>query len=232
MNNQKAQPQTSDNEHEERVAAYLAGHPEFFERHLELLAELRLPHPGGSGAVSLVERQIAALRGEATRYRKQLEELIAVARENDLLNQRLHRLTLRLLDVGTLSDTLTSLQDELYDEFQVDAVELRLFSGEDLAENAPSAGGPALQAFQEFLGQGRPVCGRLKHEQMNSLFGAQAEELASAAIIPLHAKGVIGILAIGSRSASRFHPGKGTEFLVRLGDIVSCRLQLAALPGV
>jgi hypothetical protein len=75
------------------------------------------------------------------------------------------------------------------------------------------------------------VCGRLKKEQLESLFGTQAAELASAAVIPLQARGVIGILAIGSRSASRFHPGKGTELLVRLGDIVSCRLQLAELPG-
>jgi len=232
MNNQNTQAQELDNEQEEHLAAYLAEHPEFFERHQGLLAALRLPHPGGSGTVSLVERQIGALRGEATRYRKQLEDLVTVARENDVLNQRLHRLTLRLLDVGTLSDTLTSLQDGLYEEFQVDAVELRLFSGEDFGENAAGAGRSALEAFQEFLGQGRPVCGRLKHEQMDSLFGTQADELASAAIIPLHAKGVIGVLAIGSRSASRFHPAKGTEFLVRLGDIVSCRLQLADLPGV
>lgn len=231
MNNQNKQPQGLDSDQEARIAAYLAEHPEFFERHLELMGVLRLPHPGGNGTVSLVERQIAALRSEATRYRKQLEELISVARENDQLNQRLHRLTLRLLDAATLQDTLGSLQDALYEEFQVDAVELRLFPGEGLAEQVPSAGRSALDAFQEFLDQGRPVCGRLKHEQMDSLFGAQAEELASAAIIPLHAKGVIGILAIGSRSASRFHPGKGTELLVRLGDIVSCRLRLAELPG-
>jgi len=231
MKNQKSQLQGLDSEQEEQVAAYLGEHPEFFERYPQLLAELRLPHPAGSGTVSLVERQVAALRNEAARYRKQLEELIAVARENDLLNQRLHRLTLRLLDAGTLAETLGSLQDQLYDEFQVDAVELRLFSGDDFGENAPTSGQPAVAAFQDFLDQGRPVCGRLKHEQMDSLFGIQADELASAAIIPLQAKGVVGILAIGSRSSSRFHPGKGTEFLVRLGDIVSCRLQLAELPG-
>lgn len=232
MKNQSSQPRELDNSQEERVAAYLAEHPEFFERHPALLAELRLPHPGGSGTVSLVERQLGALRSEAARYRKQLEDLIAVARENDLLNQRLHRLTLRLLDAGTLSDTLTSMRNGLYDEFQVDAVELRLFSGDDLRDGTSTAGRLALEAFQEFLDQGRPVCGRLKPEQMDSLFGDQAQELSSAAIIPLHAKGVIGVLAIGSRSASRFHPGKGTEFLVRLGDIVSCRLQLSQPPGV
>lgn len=232
MNNQKTQLPELDNEPEERIAAYLAEHPEFFERHLELLAQIRLPHPAGRGAISLVERQMATLRSKATRYRKQLEDLISVARENELLNQRLHRLTLRLLEVGTLPETLAALQDGLYDEFQVDAVELRLFSGEDLGESAPGSDRPAVEAFQEFLGKGRPVCGRLKHEQMDSLFGVHAEELTSAAIIPLHAKGVTGILAIGSRSASRFHPGKGTELLVRLGDIVSCRLQLAQLPGV
>ncbi len=44
------------------VAEYLRSHPDFFERHSGLLLGLKLPHPTGAGAVSLMERQVAVLR--------------------------------------------------------------------------------------------------------------------------------------------------------------------------
>ena len=42
----------------------------------------------------------------------------------------------------------------------------------------------------------------------------------------------MGMLAIGSRNAERFHPAKGTEFLVRLGEVVSRTLEVVSVPGV
>ncbi len=46
---------------ERRIAAYLGKHPDFFERHLDVLEQLRIPHPCRP-AVSLLERQLARLR--------------------------------------------------------------------------------------------------------------------------------------------------------------------------
>lgn len=230
MNKQKQKVPVEETGLEDNVAAYLAQNPNFFERHLDLLVDLRLPHPSG-GAVSLLERQIAALRSESESYRKQLEEFIAVARDNEDLNRRLHRLTLKMMDTGSLQETLNALQDALYDEFQADAVELRLFSGESFSDELQSTGEEVLKTFQDFLDRGQPVCGRLEPSQMQYLFGPQAGEISSAALMPLQAPSTVGILAIGSRSEDRFHRGKGTEFLVRLGEIVSRRLHVATLPG-
>lgn len=42
---------------EEAVAEYLETHPEFFERHPDLVAELRVPHASGH-AISLIEHQV------------------------------------------------------------------------------------------------------------------------------------------------------------------------------
>ena len=47
---------------ESEISDYLTAHPDFFERHLGLLGNLRLPHRTGSAAVSLVEKQVAVLR--------------------------------------------------------------------------------------------------------------------------------------------------------------------------
>jgi uncharacterized protein YigA (DUF484 family) len=90
----------------------------------------------------------------------------------------------------------------------------------------------ALSAFQDFFDKGQPVCGHLQRPQLEYLFGPQAEDTRSAALIPLRAEGVMGMLAIGSRNAERFHPTKGTEFLVRLGEVVSRTLEVVSVPGV
>ena len=40
------------------VEHYLTTHPDFFERHPGLLSRMRVPHDGGGGSISLVERQL------------------------------------------------------------------------------------------------------------------------------------------------------------------------------
>lgn len=220
---------------EQTVAEYLAVNPDFFERHLDLLEDLRVPHPSGE-AVSLIERQVTGLRGQLKRYKRQLEELVAVARQNDTVNARMHRLTLALIEAGSFDEVITALQDELYDEFQADAVELRLFSSADLALPSTTADplqetDPVIAAFRQFFELRRPLCGRLKAAQLQYLFGSQAEDIASAALVPLHADDVMGILAIGSRDPQRFRTEMGTDFLVRLGEIVSHALQVYSVPG-
>lgn len=57
------------------------------------------------------------------------------------------------------------------------------------------------------------------------LFGDQAGDSGSAALIPIRTSELSGVLAIGSRDRNRFHAGKGVDFLVRLGELVSLTLQ-------
>jgi uncharacterized protein YigA (DUF484 family) len=216
---------------EQEVADYLGDNPEFFERHLGLLRDLKIPHPTDDRAVSLMERQVLTLRDQVERYRGQLEDLIEVARENERLNRRLHELTLALIETGTLDEVLNTLQDELRAQFDADAVELRLFSASDL-DQAVNEGEPGPDMFRDFMEQGKPKCGELQQEQLAYLFGSQANETGSVALVPITGERTLGILAIGSRDASRFHSGKGTEFLRRLGDVVGRTLQVMTEPGV
>src|SRR6516162_4734113 len=81
---------------EESIAAYLLNHPDFFERHLNLLARLRVPHVRAGSTVSLVERQISVLREKHADLERKLTELVRAGRANDLLADKLHRLTRRL----------------------------------------------------------------------------------------------------------------------------------------
>jgi hypothetical protein len=107
---------------EEAVARYLAEHPEFFQRHPEALAHLKLAHETGGRAVSLIERQVQVLRSREQDLQRQLRELIAIARENDVLGTRLHRLALALIEVPTRDEALEATIEILRADFRLDAV--------------------------------------------------------------------------------------------------------------
>lgn len=222
------QPEASrgDPEIASLLSAYLADHPDFFERHPELLASLVLPHSSGN-AVSLIERQVAALRQQAEQCKRRLEEFVAIARENELLNKRLHHLTLQLIDCGDFDEVVNTLQDLLHDDFRAEAVELHLYS----TSAADYQNNPDLDGFRDFLDGQKPRCGRLTEEQLKYLFGPQAGDIDSTALIPITGEGLLGMLAIGSHSQHRFHPGMGTDYLIRLGEIVSKTLEVVSEPG-
>lgn len=228
MSLQQDDREPSSDDRELEIADYLIAHPDFFDRHAEALAAIDIPHPTGD-AVSLIERQVRTLRAQSHNYRRQLESLVAVARENDGLAKRLHRLTLALIETQTFDEVLNTLQDELREQFKADAVEMKLFASEQLDAHAHEPG-PAL--FRDFLARARPNCGRLDRAKLEYLFGPQAGETGSAALIPLTAPPMAGVLAIGSRDPERFHQGKSVDFLQRLAEVVSAKLQSASSPGI
>ncbi len=219
-------------ETEATIAQYLAANPDFFERHESLLLELRLPHING-GSVSLLERQLAALRKECASYQHRLDTLVEVGHKNDLLLERLHQLTLALIDTTDLDEVLNVLEDQLHDKFKADCVELRLFTPAEL-EN-PSvldlSEQKGLTHFQTFFHKNRPQCSPLTQEQHSFLFGSEAKEIHSTVLIPIKNESIVGMLAIGSGDEERFQHGMSTEFLNRLGEVVSQRLEMVSEPG-
>src|SRR5581483_3643667 len=104
---------------EEAVARYLEEHPDFLQRHPEILAKLSLRHDV-EGATSLIERQVRALRSENEALRTQLRELVAIARENDVLSARLHRFALAMADSASLDDVFDNAYEMLRREFRID----------------------------------------------------------------------------------------------------------------
>lgn len=211
---------------EQNLIAYLGDHPDFFDRNPELLTKLELSHSNGD-AVSLIERQVAVLREQAEQDRRKLEEFVAIARENELLNERLHHLTVKLIECCDFDEVINTLQDLLHDDFRAEAVELHLYTTSEVEQST----NPDLDGFRDFLDSNRPSCGRLPNERLKYLFGPQAEDIASTALIPIKGEGLLGVLAIGSHSEHRFHPGMGTDYLIRLGEIVSKTLEVVSEPG-
>jgi len=211
------------------VVDYLLGHPEFFEAHAELLSKLKVPHPTGS-AVSLIERQVEVLRQQHRQLERKLVDLIEVARANDTLIERIHRLALALLEGANLPERLYALQEELRERFGADEVSLFLLHAKPQQADA----GPArwlqpedagLEQFSDFLKTGKPHVGRLRPPQLEFMFGDQGERIASSALVPLGDKGNLGLLAVGSHDAERFSPTLGTAFLTRISELVTAALR-------
>ncbi|MGA7802645.1 MAG: DUF484 family protein [Gammaproteobacteria bacterium] len=219
---------------DEMVEKYLRDHPDFFASHTSLLTILRIPHPV-TGAVSLVERQVGLLRDQNRQFKRKLMELVQAGRDNDRVSRQLHRLTLALIDARGVGQLVDNLFDHLYRDFKAEAVALRLYdlpAGEAEAANALALDreDPALASFAAFFRAGRPLCGRLKGEQIEYLFGEQAELVGSAALIPVGEHGSRGILAIASADSARFHRTMETLFLEHLGELLD-RALACYLPG-
>ena len=215
---------------EKTVADYLRDNPDFFQNNTSLLATLQIPH-GCGDAVSLVEHQVKVLRDQNRQLKRKLMDLVHVARDNNRLNERMHQLTQGLVSSSSLEALLDTLREHLQGEFSADTVTIRLAGlpearARECAIDMFSRDDPRLEHFESFYKACRPQCGRFKREQLAYLFGDQAPAVESVALIPLGRKGATGLLGIGSQEANRFHPGMGTVYLTRLGEMLTHSLAL------
>lgn len=197
------------------VARYLEQHPNFFEEHPGLLEQLHVPH-GGNGTVSLVERQLKVMRERQAANRERLAELVRVARSNEALAERIHKLAMRLLHAHSSDDVRAQIDASMREEFAV--THLRLVpQGESLAE------------FESLLSSGKPRCGHFSSAQRKALFGEQGEALGSIAIVPIGPGASQGALLLGSEDPDRFNPAMSTDFLARIGEMSGAALGRAGL---
>lgn len=199
----------------EDVAQYLQDNPQFFEHHIEALAQIHLPHPHGGRTISLGERQMLALRDKNKELEKKLREIMAHAQANDALQHKVHEFVVALFaarDLATLQEMIPHL---LRDIFANPHTVLRLWQTQP-----PSA---EVLAFAD--AQAHPVC--LHHAAHDSAawFGERAAQLHSFAYLPLHAGSeTIGLLVLASEDRQRFYPEMGTLFLQRIAEAVSSAL--------
>jgi uncharacterized protein YigA (DUF484 family) len=204
------------------VASYLRRHPDFLGEFPDLALALMLPREQGQAA-SLASYQLDVLRDKNRELNRRLHELIEIAHENQLLMVRVHTLTLALMRAASLPETLNAVVAALTEDFNTDLVRIVLFrTGGDL----PVAewlliepdGASAMPAFGEFLKRAEPLCGRLQQDKLDALFGSRVGEVASAVLLPVDG---VGMLAVGSQDANRFHPGMGTVFLKLIAEGVA-----------
>jgi uncharacterized protein YigA (DUF484 family) len=211
---------------EESIARYLQHNPDFFERHQALLTRLRLPHARTGSTISLVERQVEVLREKQTGVEQKLAEFVRVARANDTISEKLHKFTRRLVRTRTRAEVLTQLEASLREDFDAFHSTLLLVSSplDEATQHfvrSCSPDDPRLKSFETLFASGKPRCGQVRDSQRELLFGAEANDIGSVALVPLGDHGSLGLLALGSTDRDRFHPGMSTEFLARMADLIA-----------
>jgi uncharacterized protein YigA (DUF484 family) len=211
---------------EQAIAEFLTRHPNFFNDFPTLLADLHIPHPHGTHAVSMSERQLIAMRDKVRLLENKLAELIQFGEENDGISDKLHALTLALLAAHTPQDIIAALALHLREGFAVPHHAIRAWN---LPAGSPAGlTDPVPQATRDNVAaMTQPACGALAISDASDWFGEVSPHLQAFACIPLRpapTAAPVGLLVLASEEPKRFYPGMGTLYLERLGQLVGAAL--------
>jgi uncharacterized protein YigA (DUF484 family) len=205
------------------VKSYLRTNKNFFEENANLLSEIYLPSPHGSGAISLAERQQLAQRDKIRVQEVMLAQLIEFGEQNDVTSHKVHSFSVKLLKNKSLSMLQPLIAENMQHVFDVTESQVRIWlkpNDEALAQDAVFT--PVSDSFSNWVVTlEAPHCGT-KPESAAGLLG---DNLQSFAFIPLYKDGdkkhAIGVLMLGSEDPKRFNADMGLMYLKRIGDLVS-----------
>jgi len=225
---QAEQTERSEAVSADSVLQYLTRNPDFFNQHSDVLPRLNIPHHTGQ-AVSLIEKQVSVLRNKCCTLENSLRDLINVARENETLHQRLHKLIQDTITASSLDDVVSLIRDNLLVNFNADDVRVVLIGLDNFEESSSDflhleKSDPGVALFSDIFKKRETKCGQLGDAQKQLIFGANAEDVASAAVIPLVHNRKLGLVVLASKDESRFALGKGVMFLNQLGEVLSRRV--------
>ena len=222
----------------DRVAEWLARHPDFFVGREGLLQQLKVPHPEAQGTTSLLERLVYDLRRRAEQAEWRLEQLLESARHNEAQFRRTRELVLALLeaeDADTLGQTLAT---QMAERFQIPAV--ALWCPAELTDHEPLPPQAPRQVLDDHAGvrlaallDGRASrCTRLTQTDWSRLLPhVQApRQSGSCALARLTLGEPMGYLVMASPDPDHFRASMDTLFTEYLGDVLA-RLLMRLSPS-
>ncbi|MFM9880081.1 MAG: DUF484 family protein [Burkholderiaceae bacterium] len=219
------QPLTEDD-----IAHYLSLHPDFFDRHAPLLAQVRLASPHGTRAVSLQERQAEMLRDKIKGLEQRIMEMIRHGNDNTVITDKLQRWTRELLLTQHAAQLPAVVVDELQKHFLVPQIAIKVWGVNGLFSEYDFATGVTEEVKTLAHSLAQPYCGTpqgLPAVQAATAWVGDAPQAASVALIALRAgiaPEAFGLLVLASPDAQRFASGMGTDFLERIGLLASAAL--------
>lgn len=210
----------------EAVADFLTRHPDFFEQHAAVFAQLRVPHDAGGNTVSLIERQVRTLRAQTEQTQNTLRVLTQRAQDNqtivDQLFQWLHGLLAERQPAALPNQLITGLRRV----FDLPQAVLRLWDLDAALTRTGQVWATPLEPAQRVTAErmGAPSCGPACGSELERWFDTP---VASVAWVPLRIPGtsrLFGMLGLGSPDPERYAAGLQTDFLTRLGDLSAAAL--------
>ncbi len=221
--NKQDQPIQDQNVQELDIKNYLKNHPDFFEQNANLLAEIHLPSPHGSGTISLAERQQLAQRDKINALEEHFAELVLNAQENDAIATKIHTFSLDLHKAKSFDAIEQLISHDLPEHFDLSDTCLRLWANPlDAANSKNLVFGHVSEEVKTWVAsQAQPYCGAPPSIISEDWF---LEPAASVALIPLRTAQTFGFLALASDSHKRFFAEMGTDFLNKIGELLSAAL--------
>ena len=205
------------------IAAFLQEHPGFFDEHAEVFATLQVPHPHGSRAISLGERQIMTLRERNRELEWRMNELVRNASASESIGAHIAKWCCRLLSESEPQRVPGEIALGLAEQFDLNHVALRLWNLSGQPDNGYGEPVSAdLRAFADSLKA--PYCGTDTGFEAVAWLDAKPKSLA---LVPLRLEAdgpSVGLLVLGSDDAERFSPDMGTTFLESIGQLASAAL--------
>lgn len=211
---------------EEAVSRFLRDNPDYFSRNPRLLAQMEIPHHDTGDAVSLIERQVLALRKDNQALETQLRQLVDNATENDALAGQLHQFTVELMLATGIGEIVALVTDSLKSRFRLDLVVLRLIDGQAgnaKADYTVSTDDPVIGKIVKKVESGQSVCGiTFAVDETKALIGDRPMPTGSLALIPVKCgTAPLGVLVLGSNDDYRFVADMATTYLDRVGELIA-----------
>lgn len=212
---------------EEAVSRFLQENPDYFSRNPRLLAQMEIPHPDTGNAVSLIERQVLALRKDNQALETQLRQLVDNATENDALAGQLHQFTVELMLATTIAEIVSLVTDSLQSRFKLDLVVLKLLDSQVgdavSSEYAISTDDPVIKKIIKKVRSGQSECGiKLGADEAKALLDDKPVPTGSLALIPVKLDtNPLGLLVLGSNDEYRFVTDMATTYLDRIGELIA-----------
>jgi uncharacterized protein len=202
------------------LVAWLQVNSDFFERHAEILGQVRLRSPHGSRAISLHQRQIELVREKHRALEQKLSDLFHYAEENDAIQRLLLDWTVLVLKNRHAQAQLVPMLEGFQTVFGLEAA-VFLFWGATLnGESSPI----------EVSADAQAGISKFKHPQLlpvtDQPFAVYVPEMRSMAVVPLRLdQQCVGALILGSADAEHFLVGMDTMYLKHIAALIEAMLE-------
>jgi len=206
----------------EDVAHFLQANPEFFQQHAHIFADLRVPHPHETRAISLGERQILTLRARCKELEWKLASLLHNASGNERISKLLVQWCCDMLAENDAWKLPEMIVERLQAIFEIPTVVLRIWDKEG-PEPYVHQVGDALKLYA--TGLAKPYCGPAASSPAAEWFGADIHSLACIALRAEGSHTAFGMLVLGAEDSGRFTSDMGTDYLDIIGRLAAAGLQ-------
>jgi len=228
----------SAEDHLKTVTALLKSKPDILEKHPELLTHLEFSDPKEGNITSLASRQSSLLKTQIAEMREKTLQLVKNAQHYDTLTNNIYSIINELVSCDDIEEATQAIIDKTPDLFGIDFINITTkldmpsMIDASVVFNKSIIDDEAYLHVSERVSQGKCLCSdRFPHSVLSYFFNSEAENVQSAAFIPLigrsnDPKDIFGVLAFGSTDKTKFAAKlKGTVHLERLGKVTALTIE-------